>query len=454
MRLARRKWLVLAALLAGWFGAERDAAAQQVAGVHVDAEGVLKLQVHNDPTGELNRQRLAQGGAALTTEAAEASPLRKISLRQLEQAVAARIAAGQQLTDEMRYLGGLTRLQYVFYYPESKDIVIAGPAGPWAQDLSGRVVSVSTGRPVLQLEDLVVALRAYAPGVKNKKPIGCSIDPTREGQERLQQFLQQAYGNVTPADEAALVDGIRTNLGMQTVTVYGVPNKSHFATVMVEADYRMKLIGLGVERPPIPLTSYIEKARAGSLGRNGMVRWFFVPDYECVRVSDDGLAMELVGDGVKLVGESELVDSDGTRHRSTHVDKASQMFALGFTKKYPQLAERSPVYAQLRDVIDMAVAAAYVQQEDLYGKAGWDLGVFASEEKFPVETHAAPTQVETVVTSVWKGSQLVTPLGGGVVLHPKRALESDNLLADDKQTLRDSRQKAQVELAAGQWWWD
>jgi hypothetical protein len=223
---------------------------------------------------------------------------------------------------------------------------------------------------------------------------------------------------------------------------------------MVEADYRMKLIGLGVERPPIPLTSYIEKARAGSLGRNGMVRWFFVPDYECVRVSDDGLAMELVGDGVKLVGESELVDSDGARHRSTHVDKASQMFALGFTKKYPQLAERSPVYAQLRDVIDMAVAAAYVQQEDLYGKAGWDLGVFASEEKFPVETHAAPTQVETVVTSVWKGSQLVTPLGGGVVLHPKRALESDNLLADDKHKLRDSRQEAQVELAAGQWWWD
>ena len=40
-----------------------------------------------------------------------------------------------------------------------------------------------------------------------------------------------------------------------------------------------------------------------------------MPDYQCVRVSEDKLAMELVGDGVKLVGEDELVSASGERRR-------------------------------------------------------------------------------------------------------------------------------------------
>ena len=93
-----------------------------------------------------------------------------------------------------------------------------------------------------------------------------------------------------------------------------------------------------------------------------MQRWYFVPDYQCVRQSDDQLAMELVGDGVKLVGEDEFVTGSGQRKTAAgHGNKASQAFVTGFTKKYPELAERSPVYAELRNLIDLAVAAAYIQ---------------------------------------------------------------------------------------------
>ena len=35
---------------------------------------------------------------------------------------------------------------------------------------------------------------------------------------------------------------------------------THFAQVMIEADYRMKLIGIGLERPPVKLASYVDKA--------------------------------------------------------------------------------------------------------------------------------------------------------------------------------------------------
>lgn len=428
--------------------------AQQLAGVHVDTEGVLRLQVHDDPTGQLNRQRIAQAVSALPPDVARKSPLRKISLTRLEQEVAKRLATGQRITEEMRYLAGLTRLQYVFYYPETKDIVIAGPAEGWAPDLSGRVVSAGSGRPVLELEDLVVALRSYPPSGKKAKVIGCSIDPTQEGLQRMQQFLAHAYANATPDDEQAIVEGLRTNLGMQKISVFGVPANTHFATVLVEADYRMKLIGIGLERPPVKLASYVDKARPGDVARNALARWYFVPDYQCVRVANDDLAMEMVGDGVKLIGESEMVAANGGRQISGGADKASELFVTGFTKKYSQLADKSPIFAQLRDLIDMSVAAAFIQQKDFYGQSEWKMEVFGDEAKFPVETHPAPTQVETVVTSVWKGAQLMTPVGGGVTVHAHRALDSANLLADKDEQVGQAREQVDVKLADGQWWWD
>ena len=95
-----------------------------------------------------------------------------------------------------------------------------------------------------------------------------------------------------------------------------------------------------------------------------MQRWYFVPDYKCVRATQDHLAMELVGDGVKLVGEHELVQADGNASRPAPAGGASAQFTSNFTKKYPELAAKSPVFAQLRNLIDMAVAAAFIQQND------------------------------------------------------------------------------------------
>lgn len=440
---------VLAAAALG----QRHAAAQQLAGVVVDTDGVLRMSFP-DPTGELTRQRFAAAKAALDPKVATSSPLRKISLNRLEKAIQARLANHGRLADEMRYLAGITRLSYVFLYPETKDIVIAGPAGGWAEDATGRVVSLATGRPVLELQDLVVALRAYPPGGKGTNLIGCSIDPTKEGLARMQEFLRYAAANATPNDEQKIVDGIRDSLGLQTVKVMGVPENTHFAQVLVEADYRMKLIGIGLEQPPIKLASYVDRANPGEVANNAIARWYFLPDYQCVRTSDDELAMQLVGDGVKLVSSDEMVELSGGRRLSGKPDLASKAFVTAFTKSYAQLAARSPVYAQLRDLIDMAVAAAFIQSHDYYGKAGWTMDFLGSEEQFPVGTYNTPRQVETACTSVWKGAQLMTPVGGGVHIEAKDALQSSNLLPDEGGKVSQARQQIKLELAEGQWWWD
>jgi len=73
----------------------------------------------------LMQERIAAAKASLKPQLAKFSQLRKISLNRLEEAISGRQNVP---TDEMRCLAGLLRVQYVFYYPDSDDIVVAGPA--------------------------------------------------------------------------------------------------------------------------------------------------------------------------------------------------------------------------------------------------------------------------------------------------------------------------------------
>jgi hypothetical protein len=431
------------------------------AGVAVDADGVLRRVIANDPTGELAQQRVKEAVLRLDADVARHSPLRKVSLTRLERVAQKRLADGRGLDDTIKNLAGLTKLQYVFCYPESGDIVLAGPAEAWAEAPNGRILGIESGRPTLELQDLIVALRAFPPGTENKKPfIYCSIDPTKEGLARMDEFLHQLGGRIgnpaqNPGQEQFIVTNLRERLGMQVITVGGVSPKTHFAQIMVEADYRMKLIGIGLETPPVRLASYVERAKPTQIASNALQRWYFVPDYQCVRVSDDALAMELVGEGVRLVGADEVVGKDGKRAKAAKANRASDDFVKAFTKVYPKLAEHAPVYAQLRNCIDLAVAAAFIQHQDYYKLIGWKPETFQSEAACPVETLNPPKQVESAVNSLWKGNRLVTPIGGGVEMRPTEAVDPTNLLNDSKSTVKDARSAIDLtKLSAEQWWWD
>ena len=204
-----------------------------VAGVVVDADGVLKKLSVTDRGGRLMNERIAAAKAALAPTISRPSKLRKISLNRLEKAIRDKNAVP---TDEMRFLAGLLRVRYVFCYPKTGDIVIAGPAEGWVTNAVGRVVGITSGRPVVQLQDLAVALRAFPPDGPATQMVGCSIDPTQEGLAEMQRFLYQVGSRATPAQTRFIVNGLRASLGLQDVSVNGVPPNTHFAQVMVEAD--------------------------------------------------------------------------------------------------------------------------------------------------------------------------------------------------------------------------
>ena len=239
-------------------------------GVIVDAEGVLRTKIFSDPSGQLTRERIAAAKTELDPKVTAFSKLRKISLNRLEAAIRQHQGV---LSEEMRSLAGLQRIHYVFYYPDTKDIVIAGPAEGWFTNLSGRIVGINTGRPVVQLQDLVVGLRSFPPNGKHTSFIGCSIDPTPEGLAAMQQFVRSIHPS--PNDVEFIVAGLHTKMGMQNISVNGVSPNTRFAQVMVEADYRMKLIGIGLENPPIKLVTYVDRVTASEFNSNASQRWFF-----------------------------------------------------------------------------------------------------------------------------------------------------------------------------------
>jgi hypothetical protein len=427
----------------------------EAAGVVIDAQGVLRTQSVAD--AGLDKARRQAVIEALPGDLRKAVPMRKVALSRLEAELAKRIADGRGIPDELTKLAGLTRVHYVFVYPAEDDtpgeIVLAGPAEPWFTDAVGRVRGTETGSPTVLLEDLAAALRCFAPGQPQDRLVGCSIDPKPEGLAAMQKFLRQ-IGRVNPkANVDQIVSGMKEALGTQVVSVQGVSPATHFAQVMVEADYRMKLIGIGLETPPVRMKTWIDLASAGAVAANALQRWYFVPDYQRVRIAEDDLAIELVGEGIKLCSADEVVLPNGQRLGADRADKASKTFTETFTRSYAQIAARSPVYAQLRCLVDLAVAAAYLQEHDGYGKAGWAAATLRDEKAYPIETLPAPREAETAINAVWQGNRLLTPIGGGVTMYPRLAMDPPNLLMDEKGEVGKARTAAQA-LPAGVWYWD
>lgn len=424
----------------------------QTGGIEIDADGVLTSRTAIDPTGRLTMQRLKAARGIVDQDLQKPSTLRKVSLRKLEQEFKALSAAGKEIPQDMQYLAGMTRLSHVFYYPETQDIVVAGPAEGYFRTAEDRVVGMETGSATLQLQDLIVALRAFPASGEKTPLIAVSIDPTQEGLKRMAQ-AQRNLNGVNLNQRFEIANLFREALGHQIITITGVSPKTHFAQVLVEADYNMKLIGIGLEQPPVNITSFIQAATVRS--GNRLQRWFFQPNYQSVSLSEDKYAMELSGSGVQLVGEDETVSAQGQRKRTGGANKASQKFTTSFTEAYEDLAKVRPLYAELRNLIDMSIAAAYIQKMGLYEDSQWEMETFGDESVASVEVLPEPTKVEAVVNVVVKGRSIMTPIGGGVNIQPRVALNSDRVKIDSEGKINELKDSITFDdLQDNQWWWD
>ena len=123
-------------------------------GVYMDTEGNVKVR-EMDANQDLAAMRVrARAGA----DAAKKEKLSYISLPRLFARVRALREANKPLPDDLKYLGGLTQIRFVFAYPDRSDLIIAGPAEPWTEDKDKLYAfGQRSGHPVMQLDDLITA---------------------------------------------------------------------------------------------------------------------------------------------------------------------------------------------------------------------------------------------------------------------------------------------------------
>jgi hypothetical protein len=380
-----------------------------VGGVAIDAAGVVAK-----PTAEeakLYRDMVIKAAQPVAPELNQPVELRKISLKAIEEAVAkSDLDTTYEMPEEIRFLAGIQRIQYILVYPENGDIVLAGPGEGWKVDEAGNHIGVTTGRPVLRLEDLVVALRT----VHNAREGGItvSIDPTEEGRRRYNQ-LQRNISKVTPE----VLRSIEKAFGPQQITIQGVPDSSRFARMLFASDYHMKRIAMKLDPSPIKaLPSYVEMIqRDRAKVTNAMPRWWLACNYEPIGKSADGMAFEIRGAGVKVMTEDELIGADGSIAGTGKTSPTAQKWADLMTAKYDELSVQQPVFGELRNMMDLAVVAALITKEDLLAKANLEVPTLTKTDgKLGITHWHAPKTIATQCSALRGNGEVIVTASGGV----------------------------------------
>lgn len=431
-------------------------------GVYVEPSGLLK-KMTIDGSRTLAAVHKKASVSAGVTDVRDKSALRKVSLVRLEQQIHALRALGRGPDEAMTTLAGLQSIKYVLVYPDSGDIVLAGPAGDWKLNDEERLVSVDTGRPVVLLDDFVVVLRnAYSPA----GTFGCSINPTTDHLAKTKAFLEASAKTPLKPGAAARdkwLRELRDTLGQQDIVVYGIDPRTRAARILVEADYRMKLVGMGLEDGVLGVTSYLNSIKVGKDGGvppMDVLRWWFTMNYDAVSATEAHNAFEFKGQGVRVLSENELLTARGERVHTGKSDDLNSEFAHSFTKHFAELSAKYPIYAELKNIFDLALVAALLKSQDLPNQVGWQMGYFNPGPKsespaYEVELGYAPDKVETVINHrIVNGKQIVAGISGGVTAEPRKLI-STGVKTDTYGLMKaEHAGAAPKNLPKNAWWWD
>jgi hypothetical protein len=408
--------------------------ASAVGGISIDADGLLS-NATVDQLGELGNLR-RQAFQKVPDALKSVSDMREVSLKRVSAAIEECLKAKKPLPDSIRYLAGLQRIQYVFVYPEDKDIVLVGPGEGWKVDATGNVVGITTNRPVLLLDDLLVALRTAREAAKGG--ITCSIDPTPDGLARLQQIPI-----VRGADPKEMAAAYEKAMGMQMISLHGVPETSHFARVLVAADYRMKRIAMGFDPSPVRgLPSYLQMVRPSRTIASSP-RFWLEPEFAALLCDADGLAFELGGSSVKAMTEADYIAATGAIQHSGKANPQAQRWADLMTQHYAELAVVDPIFGQLQNCMELAVVGAIVARNHLSEKAGGDFASLAGASSLRPDVFPTPKQTPSIASI--KG-RIVT-VSGGVAINSWRFAEKVKVSENVAST------RAKAAFADNSAWW-
>lgn len=423
-------------------------------GVFIAAPAVLKALSQIKDDSHLQDAVRFVRNANHNTNVRQAAKLRMVSLVRLEQHVASLLKAGKEIPADVANMAGLTDITYLLVYPETGDIVIAGPAADWTTS-EGRSVSV-TGRPTLQLDDLVTLSRAF--GDAGDGYFMCTIDPKQDQVAAVQDYVNKHADKLTRRNAAEFTRQVEQGLGLQNVFVKGIPQDSRVASVIVDADYRMKEIGIGKRKGPEGMKSYFDLlTRSEQRGSGSMdaLRWWMAVGYEAVNMSQSGHVFEFAGNPVQCLSEDQVVGPGGQRTGTGKATRANAKFADLFTRFLPELAAQDVVFADLENVFDLSMVAALVNAHGLANQVGWTPDAFVDGDTYPTRQLDVPAELMTAAQHrVYPGGSIVIQVAGGVRVDLDEYVNGRSKVGIDPELDTQSTKATPKGQQGGRWWWD
>jgi hypothetical protein len=155
-----------------------------------------------------------------------------------------------------------------------------------------------------------------------------------------------------------------------------------------------------------------------------------------------------------VLSENELLAEQGQRVHTGQSEPLNRQFAEQFTAHFAELAAKYPVYSELRNVFDLAMAVALIQTNGLANQVAWDAKLLTAGDRLRLPQAPVPRQVQTVINHrVINRRHIVAGVSGGVMVAPGDVLRDTRITHDGNQ-LAKSKREAPADEARDAWWWD
>jgi len=407
-------------------------------GIDIDANGrVIPLsQERSNALGRMMANVLEPPSESLNRRV----PRRAISLKRLDAQIREIVEQYEVLPDAIRYMGGLTSIEYIILLPEENDLLLIGPAEGWRADAAGNVVGNQTGLPILVLEDFLTALRLWHQPVPPRSII-CSIDPTPEALARLTRLHQQ-FMNINANNAVAYAAALEEAYGENPITITGVPATSRLARILVAADFQMKRIALGLEPSHVrDIPSYVSLIAASR--PNISPHFWLIPEYGTITHDSARLTWRLGDIRVRTLSHEDHISP----LRSRGTNRAALIWCRNMEANFDALARVQPVFGELRNNMRLALVAALIRQENLLQRANCNLTILLDETRLRLVDYPEPKSV--AFRSVISRSGFSTIVAcGGIEINPQNAVRN-NVRLDS----RIDTERARLIPRIGEEWW-
>lgn len=349
---------------------------------------------------------------------------RAISLRVLQDQL---ISSKQNKRQDLIHLAGITNITGYVIDQVNKDVILIG--------------DVDNSQPKLFLEDFILALRnawwQYTDLKGNTQYYsypGCSIDPVSDVMKKLQDVASKFYNSSSTEQIENSIEEWNDICGsQQKVSVLGIPFHTHFAKVMVKADYDMKSLVDGSDSLNIPNFSSLvdmklnliknasRNGKSPSISLTSTNRFWYYPG-ENLYVEDDGVL--LIGKcQVVLLTEEEFVTSTGQTVGTGQSDPLAQRFSQNYSSLYSEIAQLRPIYKELENLFRFVALAKILKFKSVLEEADLSLEYLFNHIEIP-QDHVTETvpgrhsikrlEHKRELTNGYQTIQLWLPSCGGV----------------------------------------